>query len=192
MKLRDEIAVYKPFNEQEKVDQEVILECMDVYSDVLTRENRIAHFTASCWIVNKERTKVLMAHHNIMDDWAWTGGHADGNDDLLKVAFREAKEETGLKHLNLLSNGIYSIEVLHVTQHHKRGKFVNAHVHLNVSYLFEADEEESLQIKEDENSGVCWVDILKVCDLVKEPSDKILYKKLNDKLKFINQDDLAN
>ena len=80
---------------------------MDTFDNLLVRDNEFAHFTASNWIVNKERTKVLMIYHNIYKTWAWTGGHSDGEEDLLKVALKEAEEETGIKNFKVLSNGIY-------------------------------------------------------------------------------------
>ena len=182
MNLKEQIKAYLPWNEQEATDRKVILQCMEDYDDVLTRENLLAHFTASCWIVNKERTKVLMAYHNIMDSWAWTGGHADGEADLLAVALKEVREETGLKNIQPVSKEFYSIEVLPVQPHYKRGKFVNAHVHLNVSYLIEADETEKIRVKEDENSAVRWMDLAMAPKMAKLIEDQELYQKLNDKL----------
>jgi ADP-ribose pyrophosphatase YjhB (NUDIX family) len=64
---------------------------------LLTRENPIAHMTASSVIINEERTKMLMIHHKIYDTWTWQGGHTDGEEDLLNVALKEAEEDTGLK-----------------------------------------------------------------------------------------------
>ena len=90
--LKEEIEKFVPYNEQEKSDKAIMLKYIDASKDVLTRENKIAHFTASNWIVNKEKSKVLMIYHNIYKSWAWTGGHADGEEDLLKVALREANE----------------------------------------------------------------------------------------------------
>ena len=69
----------------------MLLEYIDTFKDVLTRENRMCHFTASNWIINKQRTKILMAYHNIYKSWAWTGGHADGNENLFEVALKEAR-----------------------------------------------------------------------------------------------------
>ena len=89
MSLKEKIQNYKPYNEQEEKDKEIMLKYIDTFDDVLTRNNEFGHFTASAWVVNKERTKVLMIYHNIYNSWAWTGGHADGEDDLLSVAIRE-------------------------------------------------------------------------------------------------------
>ncbi|MCI8617919.1 MAG: NUDIX hydrolase [Clostridia bacterium] len=180
--LKEMIERYVPYNEQEENDKEMMLEYIHTFKDVLTRENRMCHFTASNWIVNKERTKVLMIHHNIYKSWAWTGGHADGDSDLLHVALKEAEEETGLKNLKLLSNGIYGIQIVTVDSHVKRGKFVPSHLHLDCCFLVEADEEEVLRIKEDENSGVQWIDIDKAVEVTKEEKMKPIYRKLNEKL----------
>lgn len=182
MNLKEEIENYKPYNEQETVDKQVMLKALDDFDDVLTRDNKVCHFSASNWIVNKQRTKILMVYHNIYKSWSWTGGHSDGESDLLKVALREAKEETGLKNIKLLSDGIFSIETLCVDSHIKREKFVPAHLHLDCCYLLEADENEVLRIKEDENSGIKWVDIDKVLESTREDQMKVVYTKLNKKL----------
>ena len=180
--LKEQIKNYIPYNEQEDNDKEIMLKSLEIFDDMLTRENEICHFTASNWIVNKDRTKVLMIYHNIYKSWAWVGGHADGDADLLHVALKEAQEETGLKNFKVLSDGIYSISILTVDSHIKRGKFVSSHLHFDCCYLLEADENEELKIKEDENSGVKWVDIDKAIETSNEETMKPVYKKLNDKL----------
>lgn len=185
MILRDSIEKFVPFNEQEESDKKLMLEYIDNFSDVLTRENTLCHFTASNWIINKDRTKVLMIYHNIYNSWAWTGGHADGDEDLLHVAKKEAAEETGIENLKLLSDGIYALQILTVDPHVKRGKFVASHLHLDCCFLFEADEEEILRVKEDENSGVKWIDLTEACIVTNEEKMKPVYKKLNDKLSMI-------
>ena len=93
----ESIKNYIPYNDQEIKDKDLIMECINKFDDILTRENSIAHITSSGYIVNKDRSKVLMIYHNIYQSWSWTGGHADGDYDLLHVAIKEAKEETGLK-----------------------------------------------------------------------------------------------
>ena len=106
MELREQIEKYIPYNEQEEYDKEMMLNYIDTFKDVLTRENKMCHCTASNWIVNKERTKVLMAYHNIYQSWQWPGGHADGNSNLLQVGLKEAREETVNK---LLKYGKYLV-----------------------------------------------------------------------------------
>ena len=176
------IKKYKPCNEQEEKDKELMLKYINTFDDVLTRNNEICHFTASNWIVNKDRTKVLMVYHNIYKSWAWTGGHADGDCDLIHVALKEANEETGLTNLKVISDGIFSLQILTVDSHIKRGKFVASHLHLDCCFLVEADQNEKLRIKDDENSGVKWVDNNKAVELTNEVKMKPIYAKLNEKV----------
>ena len=183
MELRNKIEKYMTFNEQEEKDKKLMLKYIDTFDNVLTRENEFGHFTASSWAVNKDRTKVLMIYHNIYKSWAWTGGHADGCQDLLEVAVRELKEETGVENVKIVTDDIFSLEIIRVNGHVKRGKYVSSHVHLNVTYLLEVDENEVLKIKEDENSGVKWVNIEDVEKLSTEKwMIEYVYKKLGQKL----------
>ncbi len=183
--LYNQIKNYKPVTEKEKADKEVILNFMKNNDNCLLRDNKIAHFTASGWIVNKKRDKVLMIYHNIYDSWAWVGGHADGDSDLLHVVKKEIEEETGVTKLKQLYDGIYGINIVTVEAHKKRGKQVNAHLHFDLEFLFEADENDKLTIKEDENSNVGWIPVEEVNNYTTEEKMKPIYKCLNDKLKKI-------
>lgn len=182
MKLKKQISNYIPFNEQEKKDKELMLKYIDTFDDVLTRNNEMCHFVASAWITNKERTKILMVYHNMYKSWAEIGGHVDGKDNLLQVAMKETKEETGISNIKPVSEDIFAIHILTVNGHIKRGKFVSSHLHLDCAFLLEADENEELKIKADENSDVKWIDIDKVVDITSEEHMKPIYKKMNEKL----------
>ena len=145
---------------------------------LLLRECCYAHMTASSVIVNRDRTKMLMAFHKIYQSWAWTGGHADGDGDFEAVARREAQEETGIQNLKKLGAGAASLEVLPVWAHQKHGQMVASHLHLNVSYLFEADDTLPLRIAEDENSAVGWIPIAQLEEYVREKDMMPIYQKL--------------
>ena len=112
--FRELIEKYVPFNEQEENDKKVILEAIDNFDDVLTRNNK--------------RTKTLVVYHKIYNSWVYPGGHADGESNLLEVAKREVWEETSLK-LEPLSNHIFAIQACPVKGHIKKGKYVSAHTH---------------------------------------------------------------
>lgn len=181
--LITQIMNYTPYNEQEQRDKEQILHCLNCYENIFSRDNSLAHMTASAWIVNRARNKVLMAYHNIYNSWSWLGGHADGETDLRKVALKEAAEESGIKHVQPVMNAIYSLEVLTVDGHVKRGKYVSSHLHLNVTYLLEADENESLIVKEEENSAVSWFGLHEAVEASTEMwFREHVYNKLNEKL----------
>ena len=184
MSIRDDIARYAPFNEQEERDKAVILDFMDRHGDAFLRSNLTAHMTASAWVVNAARDRVLMVYHKIYDSWSWTGGHADGEEDLLAVALREVREETGVRHVVPASEEICSLELLTVDGHEKRGAYVPSHLHLNVTYLLEADERDALCVCEAENSGVRWFLLDEALKASTEPwFVERIYKKLNEKLR---------
>ena len=154
----DDIAAYVPQNEAEAGDKAMFLEYLRRFPDsLLSRDNKIAHLTASGFVVSADGAKVLMARHNLYRAWAWTGGHADGDPDLLSVALREAREETGAEHVQPLSPAIASLDILPVWGHVKRGAWVPSHQHLNVTYLLTADEKDPLRVREGENTRVGWL-----------------------------------
>ena len=182
--LKENIESFIPYNEQEEKDRRLMLKYINDFDDVLTRQNEYGHFTSSAFVLNKERTKILMIYHKIYNSWAWTGGHSDGDNNLLYVAMKEAKEETGIKKVAPISKNIYSLELINVNGHEKRGKYVSSHVHLNVTYLLEAEENEKIHIKEDENSGVKWIPIDNILEVTSEPwvRDRV-YAKIIEKMK---------
>lgn len=171
---------YRPGDPREEADKALILECCRLYGPkVLTREALAAHLTASAFILTPDRQWTLLAWHNIYRSWAWTGGHADGEGDLLAVALKEAREETGVKSLTLLGEGPASLEAITVRPHQKRGREVAAHLHLNVSFLFLAEKEgQELAVRPDENSGVDWLPAREVDRWCNEEEMKPIYRRL--------------
>ena len=179
-RIMEQLRAYRPWNEQEEADCAELLRRLGQGEDLWTRENRSAHLTASGWIVSPERDRVLMAYHNLYQSWAWLGGHADGEADLLSVALREANEESGVLAAPV-SPDIFSLEILHVAPHVKRGKFVCAHLHLNATYLLEAGDKSPIRCKPDENSAVRWLSVQDVLSSVSEPAMRPVYQKLMEK-----------
>ncbi|MEW9097392.1 MAG: NUDIX hydrolase [Clostridiaceae bacterium] len=179
----EQIRKYNPYNEQEKKDKEIILYSINALDNILTRDNEVAHITSSAFVVNKTKDKVLMIHHNIYNSWSWTGGHADGEEDLLGVAIKEVKEETGINNVRPVIEDIFSLDILPVLGHRKRGKYISPHLHLSVAYLLEGDENELLIVKADENSDVKWIPIEEVNIYSNEPHMKKVYDKLISKVK---------
>ena len=159
MNLKEKIERYVPYNEQEEADKQELLRILELNENYFIRENLAAHFTASGWVVSPDRTKTLLAYHNLYDSWAWLGGHADGETDLLSVALKEVREESGLKEVFPVSEDVFSLEILPVFGHEKNGKYVSSHLHLNVTFLLEADPTAEIHNNPDENSKVGWFDL---------------------------------
>ena len=175
----DPIVRFIPRDGREIAERQMILDMIACSGDaILGRQHAAAHMTASSIIVSRDRKKTLMAYHKIYNSWAWTGGHADGESDFEAIALREAREETGIDGLVRLGEGIASVEILPVWAHIKRGKHVGSHLHLNVSFLFEADDTRPLRVAEDENSAVGWIEIDQLESRVSEPPMIPIYRRL--------------
>lgn len=112
------------------------------------------HVTASAWVVNPARTHVFMVHHGKLHQWFQPGGHADGDNDVIRVALREATEESGLDaaHLRLLSAQVFDVDIHMVPDTDK----APAHGHIDIRFLVEADDEIPAP-GSDESHEVRWV-----------------------------------
>lgn len=174
------IVAYVPGDELERTERETMLRLIARFGDALLWRDQcpFAHFTASSVIVSRDRKKTLMAYHRIYKSWAWTGGHNDGEGDFLSVAVREALEETGVQGLSPLGACPASLEILPVWAHRRRGETVGSHLHLNLSYLFEADETLPVRPAQQENSDVRWLDICNLRQSVTEPPMLPVYEKI--------------
>ena len=157
-RIMEQLRAYRPWNEQEEADCAELLRRLGQGEDLWTRENRSAHLTASGWIVSPEH-------------------------DLLAVALREAQEESGLSAVRAVSPELFSVEILPVDGHEKRGHYVPSHLHLNVTYLLEADPALPIRCKPDENSRVGWFGLDEAVAASSEPwFRERIYSKLNAKL----------
>ena len=180
MHIIADIETYIPRNEQEEKDKQVMLAWINQGGDLYTRKNEVAHFTASAWVTDLSHEYVLLAYHNIYQSWSWLGGHADGDSNLFAVAEREVLEESGLQEIRPVSTKIISLEILTVNGHIKNGKYVASHLHMNVTYLFEADRRQAIHNKADENKAVAWFAKEEAIAKSSEPwFREYIYPKLN-------------
>ncbi|MDR0968527.1 MAG: NUDIX hydrolase [Holosporaceae bacterium] len=154
--LIEKLERYYPEDEIEKVDKEKMLEFLSVCENCFERSLPVGHFTGSCWLESYDGAKFLLGEHKKMKFWAQLGGHADGDGDLVRVALKEAHEESGLKDIVPLSGEIFDIGV-HLTPEYKG---IPAHYHFDVRFLLRAtNENEKLQIS-DESDDLRWFETL--------------------------------
>lgn len=182
MDILEQLKRYRPCNRQESADRDEMLRRLEQEEDLFSRGHLSGHFTASAWVVSPDRRQVLMAHHDLYDSWAWLGGHADGQQDLLAVALREVQEESGLTEVRPVSPEIFSLEILPVSGHWKKGCYIPSHLHLNVTYLLEADPTAPLRHRPGENSAVAWFTPEDAVAVSSEPwFQEYIYTKLIEK-----------
>ncbi len=121
--------------------------------DPFLRERLAGHFTASAWLVARDRRRVLLTHHRKLGIWVQLGGHADGDRDLARVALREAEEESGLSGLRV-DPEIYDLDRHWIPER----KDVPGHWHHDVRYVVHAGDSEAFVVSE-ESHALAWRDI---------------------------------
>lgn len=131
-------------------------------ADCFERTCLPGHLTASCWILDHERERFLLTHHRKLGRWLQLGGHADGDSDLLQVALREAREESGMQRFARIdppaSGGSPPLPVdidVHAIPA-RRGE--PAHEHHDLRFIFVADPGQPLVIS-DESSDLAWFEL---------------------------------
>jgi 8-oxo-dGTP pyrophosphatase MutT (NUDIX family) len=137
------------------------------------RDHLPGHMTASSWIVDLTGKFVLLTHHTKLNRWLQPGGHADGDQDLLAVARKEAVEETGLTSLKLLSSQIYDIDI-HVIPARKE---FPEHFHYDIRFLFLADRAER-PIISSESHDLAWIPLM---DIAEKSQNNISMIRMADK-----------
>ena len=130
------------------------------------KDNQAGHFTGSAWIVSTDRCQVLMTHHKKLDMWLQLGGHADGTEDLISVAIREAKEESGFDNFMLVSKKIFDLDIHEIPA--MSGDPI--HLHYDVRFLLEADPKINKIVISNESRDVRWIPLDKILSLNPEES----------------------
>lgn len=179
--LKNIINSYQPINEQEEKDKDYMLWYLKCFGEkALYRECLSGHFTTSVFLFNKNHTKAFMCYHLIDQSWAWLGGHADGIADLKSVAIREIGEESSITNFKLINDEkVSALTCIAIPGYVKNGEYVSSHIHLDVAFVGEADEDEKFEILPSENSGLKWIN-LNVLD--KEVSDTWKMKRTYEKI----------
>ncbi len=120
------------------------------------------HLTASCWLWDKEQSACLFTLHKKLKQWLQLGGHADGDSDLLQVALKEAKEESGIEDLEVVSEEIFDISIHEIPANSKD----KAHLHYDVRFLLRTTTNAPYVISS-ESDDLKWIklDDFNQCDL---------------------------
>lgn len=132
-----------------------------------------SHITGSAWIIDRNRSQTLLVHHAKLNKWVQPGGHADGDENVLRVALREAEEETGLKNLTVLASTPFDVDIHTIPQ---RRDFPE-HLHFDIRFLIEASRDEQIIVSE-ESHDVKWIPLLSLEDYTIERSVLRMKEKL--------------
>ncbi len=159
------LEAYRTDDPEERAMQQRLRLFVQQHPDCFERRLLTGHVTGSAWIVNHDHSKVLMLHHRKLGRWLQPGGHADGEPDILAVALREAREETGLDDIRPVSPAIFDIDIHTIPA---RGGEPE-HEHFDVRFLLQANEQASLRGNEESNR-LAWIALANIERLANERS----------------------
>jgi len=143
------------------------------------RDHLPGHITGSAFIIDESCTHALLTHHAKLNRWLQPGGHADGDDNVLRVAMREAEEETGLTGFKLLTPRFFDIDIHTIPA---RADFPE-HQHYDVRFLLQASRSDAFTVTE-ESHALAWVPFIELAKLTANDSigrmvEKIQYSTFN-------------
>lgn len=152
LQLQGLLEAYNSSYPEEMVYKKQMLDFMKYHVDCFERFLELGHFTASAWILNKDRSQALLLHHAKLDIWMQLGGHCDGDSDVLAVAIKEAQEESGIQNIIAVSPKIFDIDI-HLIPANSKEK---SHYHFDVRFLLQVIDDSPL-VQNRESKGLRWV-----------------------------------
>lgn len=152
MNLLRKLREYTP-TEEEVLTKERMIAFVEKYPNCFDRTLEIGHITASAWLINKEGTKALLMHHAKINLWIQPGGHCDGDSNVLRVAIKEAQEESGIFGIVPVTEDIFDLDIHEFPE--KNG--IKGHLHYDVRFLLQVTSDEPLH-KNEESIELRWFD----------------------------------
>lgn len=140
------------------------LEFVEREAACFERSTAEGHVTGSAWLLAPDHETVLLTHHAKLNAWMQLGGHADGEHDVLKVALTEAREESGIEHIEPVSIEIFDVDIHLIPARKNDGE----HYHFDVRYVLRALHTD--HVVSHESHDLAWVDPCRMHDYTTEDS----------------------
>jgi len=163
--LLDKLRDYQPYDQHERDMYETLVRFVATEAKCFERGLQSGHITGSAWIIDHSHSRALLTHHFKLDRWLQLGGHADGDADILRVALREAHEESGLDDIKPLSQAIFDVDVHSIPARGMEPR----HLHYDVRFLLEADADAPLVISS-ESKDLVWIPLMDIAQVTTERS----------------------
>jgi len=143
--LLAKLARHEPAGDSESDALTKVTQFVQQQPSCFERSLAVGHVTGSAWLLNASRTRALLTLHRKLGMWLQPGGHADGESDVLGVALREAREESGIADVVPVSEAIFDVDVHRIPQ--RPGE--PAHLHYDVRFLLCAPTTDRFTISEE-------------------------------------------
>ncbi len=141
------------------------------HSNCFERSLQKGHITSSAWLLDSTGQKVLLTHHKKLGKWLQLGGHADGETDVLKVAIKEAQEESGIREICPLDEGIFDLDIHTIPARSGEPE----HKHYDVRFLLRAKKED-YQISQ-ESHNLAWLTLAELEKMELDDSVRKMVRK---------------
>lgn len=152
--LLEKLQRHRAIDERERASLERIMGFVGTHANCFDRSLSIGHITGSAWLLDLTGERALLTHHRKLGMWLQLGGHADGEADVLAVALREAREESGLTLIEPVHADVFDVDVHDIPA--RPGE--PAHVHYDVRFLLRTVEDTAVQVS-DESLDLAWVTV---------------------------------
>jgi len=152
--LEELLNHYISYNDNEERMRCDTLDFLRACKNPFGKECEIGHITASAWIISRDAKQVLLTHHAKLNRWFQLGGHTAFGETIYESALREAREESGMIHLQHVNKDIFDLDVHRIPEN----SGVPEHTHYDIRFLFIADPHEPLVVSR-ESHDVKWISI---------------------------------
>ena len=150
--LLQKLERYRPTDAAEIEHRQQIIEFVTQHEDCFERSLLVGHMTGAAWLIDEQHGRALLTHHRKLDKWLQLGGHCDGDSDILRVALKEAQEESGIDHIESVSADIFDLDVHPIPA---RGE-VPEHLHYDIRFLCRITGDATFTVS-DESHDLAWV-----------------------------------
>lgn len=151
-KLCSELQIFARKHPEQQQTADTMCQFITRTPDCFERSHKAGHITGSAWLINPGGDKALLTLHRKLQRWMQTGGHADGDPEPLRVALREATEESGIAGIIPLHREIFDIDIHPIPENKTKNE--PEHLHYDIRYLLQAPHED-FSIS-DESDALAW------------------------------------
>lgn len=152
--LLNELRHLMPYDVSEKESIAKTIHFIEAEPEAFHRHLKKGHVCGSALLIGPDN-RVLLMFHLSLQKWLQFGGHADGDENILRVAMRETMEESGIEDFTLLSDGIADVDVHWIPD--RPSKNEPGHWHYDIRYIFRTDQK-SFKLGDGGVSTLEWCD----------------------------------
>lgn len=163
--LLELLSAYRPIDSADGDTALRIAQFVESEPMCAERSTQKGHLTGSGWVINQSADKVLLMHHRKLNKWLQPGGHADGELNLMAVALREAREESGLSSLVPFSQHVFDVDIHNIPGRPGEPE----HLHYDLRFVLRADDSEELKANS-ESLAVKWIPLTSIAEFSQEES----------------------